>query len=117
MTARQGDLLANDVALDDALADAAIRRRPGHQDRDDLRTIRRQVIRRFLASEGLPANRPSSGDEVADREDLSAGVAIPGGPGACTACGHALVKHEIRGRHHCEACTCSSYARHRAVAA
>jgi hypothetical protein len=114
VSAQQLDLLADDVALDDALADRA-RRRIGCQTRDDVRAIRRQEVRRWLAAERLPASRPQSGDEYADVEDLCAGVAIPGVRGACLTCHHALVRHEVGARKHCEVCTCTGYARLRGV--
>ena len=78
---------------------------------EGCRCLRRRTIRRHLADSGLPASRAATGDEWADAEDLSAGVAIPGGPGACATCAHALVRHEVGGRRHCEVCVCVHYVR------
>jgi hypothetical protein len=116
---QQLDLFADParrVFLDDARA-AAVQRRP--RSLEDVRALRRRQIRTYLAAEGLPTEQARTTAAIArdldalvdEREDLSAGVAILDGPGACRTCGHARVKHEVGGRRHCEACTCLTFVR------
>jgi hypothetical protein len=63
---------------------------------------------RYRAGETTP--RPDDDDELRDR--LSAGEAVPGGPGACAreGCAHLILWHERRGKSRaCGKCGCPAY--------